>query len=121
MMTALQHNFLRKQSGHVYIHEIEMITHTPTHFKLHAIMLHNKPFCIPEAEPMRTSFVTLDIFRDTLRTAIMALKEAIPRFTIVEAEIYAEDLQLLPSVKEQGIPRTVGELVGIDLAIMKCR
>jgi hypothetical protein len=115
------YHFPSKQQGHLYIHEIEIVSENPLHMKLHAIMLHDIPFYIPDMAPMRTSFATLDIYRDDLREAACALKEALPRFMMVEADIATDHLTLLPEVKENGIPRTFGELVGIDLAIMKCR
>ena len=121
MSNCTTEKLLGQQQGYVYIHEIEILTQDPMHFKLHAIMLHHTPFFIPEAKMMRTSFTTLDICLPKLAHAAKALKEAIPRFTMVEAEIWVDQLKLLPHTKENGIPRTYGELIGIEAAVMKCR
>jgi hypothetical protein len=116
-----KNTFSSRQQGHVYIHEIEIINEMPLHMKLHAIMLHNRPFRIPDMQFVRASFITLDIYRTDLQQAAFALKEALPRFNMVEAQICVDHLKLFPDCKEHGIPRTYGELVGIELAVMKCR
>ncbi len=121
MSKKITEQYMGKQQGYVYVHEIELLSDEPTHFKLHAIMLHQIPFHIPEAGVMRTSFTTLDIHLDSLKETVIALKNAIPRFIMVEAEILVDQLKLHPYTKETGIPRTYGELIGIETAVMKCR
>lgn len=111
---------LGEQQGYVYIHEMEILTQRPMHFKLHAILLHHTPFYV-SGTLMRTSFATLDIRLPILKNAAYALKEALPRFTMVEAEVWVTQLKLLSTCKENGIPRTYGELIGIEEAVMKCR